>query len=115
MSRHHNREERINERLQEENRKLKAENRHLLKKLKQLSRGYYKFLYSDTHEEEQEAVKEAKAVAKKICFDCRVGELQLSIIGSRYWRYCNNCDKRTKTQSTDNLSKEELKKYNENH
>lgn len=113
MSKKYDRENRIFDRLQEENKKLKQENKRLKKQVSSLSKGYYKFLYTDTEEDTQEAVKQAKEVAKKICFDCRMGELKLSILGNKYWRYCNNCTKRTKTKDISNLTREELKKYNE--
>lgn len=113
LSRKFDKEGKILDKLQQENKELKQTNRRLQKQVKELSRGYYKFLYTETEEETQKAVNQAKNVAKKICFDCNVGELQLTIIGSRYWRYCNNCSKRTKSQNIDNLTPEEIKKYNE--
>lgn len=105
MSRKSDREDRILERLQEENRTLKQVNRSLQKKLKTLTKGYYKFLNSDSQEEEQEAVFEAKQVAGKICWDCKVGTLQLIDLVSRYYRQCDNCSKRTKSKPISELKK----------
>lgn len=97
MTKRIDREEKENERLIQENRNLKSENRHLKKKLKQLNKGYYKFLYAENEEEEQELLQEVKEVAKKICWDCGIGEYQEKIVLNRRWRECSNCEKRGKT------------------
>jgi hypothetical protein len=93
MSRYQ-REEKELERLERHVRELKKENKSLHKRLKQLSRGYYKFLSKDT---EEEAIEEAKQEAKKICWQCSVGEYKLIFIGNRRFRMCQHCGKRGKT------------------
>jgi hypothetical protein len=95
MSKRIDREDRILENLRSELRIVKSENRQLRKRLKKLSRGYNKFL--DESEEVQEAaVEEAKEIAKKICWDCNIGNYELIIIGNRRFRKCSECGKRGK-------------------
>ena len=80
MSKRWEREEKIIERLNNENKKLRLENRHLLKKLKQANKGYYKFLTSDT---ENHGVDEIIKVAIKICYDCSIGNYKEIIVANR--------------------------------
>lgn len=96
MSKKYEREERLIERLQTEAKKLKSENKTLRRKLHELSKGYYKFMVAQDDEQEQEAVYEAKEVAKKICYDCRIGDYKEIIILNRRWRQCQNCGKKGK-------------------
>ena len=105
MSKKQDREDRILERLQEENRTLKQINRSLQKKLKTLTKGYYKFLNAEGEEEEQEAVQEAKQTAQKICWTCQEGVLELVNLGIRYYRKCNSCTYRTKGKPISELKK----------
>jgi hypothetical protein len=94
MSSKFEREEKLITRLQLENKKLKELNRSLSKKLKQLNKGYYKYLYeSDTQQEKDTCIKE---VAKKICWDCAIGEYKEMVVLNRRWRECQNCGKRGK-------------------
>lgn len=95
MSRKADREDRMLERLQLENRELKQTVRSLQKKLKQLSKGYYKFMVAQDEEQEKEAVQEAKETAKKLCYDCS-GEYKEIIIINRRFRQCQDCGKRGK-------------------
>lgn len=98
MSKKYEREERIIERLQQENKILKSENRHLRKKLKELSKGYYKFMIAEDEFKQDEAIQSAKKVAEKICYDCSVGNYKEIIIHNRRWRQCDNCGKRGKVK-----------------
>ncbi len=90
MSKKYNREERLTERLQEENRKLKSENKTLRRKLRETTKGYYKFMIAEDEEEEKKAIETVKTIAKKICYTCQIGELILVDLGVRYYRQCNN-------------------------
>jgi hypothetical protein len=92
------REERTLERLHLDNKRLKEENRHLHKKLKELNKGYYKFLFSDSQEDKEEAIQQAKQTAIKICYTCNIGQYKEIIILNRRWRECQNCGKRGKTK-----------------
>lgn len=94
MARKNNREEDKVESLEIQVRELKSENRQLHKRLKKLSRGYYKYLEEDVHEEPEPIKKEEK----RICFDCTRGEMVLHIILNRRFRECNVCGRRTKTK-----------------
>ena len=96
MGKKFEREERIIERLQQENRILKSENRHLRKKLKELSKGYYKFMVAEDEFKQEEAVETAKKVAEKICYDCNIGDYKEIIIMNRRFRQCTHCGKRGK-------------------
>lgn len=97
LSKRHEREERILERLTLENKELKQINRSLLKQVKKLSRGYRKFMAEDD-ESEKDAVECAKEIAKKMCWDCSEGEFKKIEIAGRYFRLCNVCGKRGKTK-----------------
>jgi hypothetical protein len=66
-----------------------------MKQLKKLGRGYQKYLIEDNEEETHEAVIK---VAKKICYTCTIGSLEIIDLGNRYLRKCTNCDKRTKSK-----------------
>ncbi len=105
MSKRHEREQRITERLQLENRKLKSENKTLRRKMRELSKGYYKFMVAEDTEEEQEAVQEAKATAQKICWTCKEGILELVNLGVRYYRQCSSCTYRTRGKPISELKK----------
>lgn len=95
MSRRQDREDRLLERLQTENKELKQLNRSLMKKVKSLSKGYYKFMVAQDEEQEKEAVQEAKETAKKLCYECS-GEYKEIIIVNRRFRQCQDCGKRGK-------------------
>jgi len=94
----HEKEEKIVQRLERENRELKNTVRSMQRKLKQLNKGYYKFLIEEQLTQE-EAVVEAKKIAKKICYQCHVGEMVKVTVGNRYWRQCTECDNRTKSKT----------------
>lgn len=93
MSKKFERDEKIIDRLELENRNLKSENRLLRKRLKSLSKGYHKFLLEDG---QNEAVEEAQEIAKKICFQCGIGEYKEIIVVNRRWRQCQECGKKGK-------------------
>lgn len=90
--RRQDREDSLLERLQNELRELKQTNRSLQKKLKSLSKGYYKFMVAQDEQEEKEAVEEAKETAKKLCHECS-GEYREIIIAKRRFRKCQDCGK----------------------
>lgn len=102
MSKKHEREQRVLERLQEENKILKQANRRLQKQVKELGRGYYKFMVAQDEEQEKEAVHEARETAKKICYDCGTGEYKEIIVAKRRWRQCAECGKRGKVTILEN-------------
>lgn len=87
----YDREEKALERLERENRELKNKIRSLTNSIRRLSKGYHKFLIED---KEDEAVKSAKKIAAKICWDCH-GELKRLDIGTRYFYQCEGCLKTT--------------------
>lgn len=93
MTKKYEREENLIEQLEKQIRELKSINRQLLKKLKVLNRGYHKFLIEDG---ENEAVEEAQEIAKKICWDCNIGNYELVIIANRRFRKCSECGKKGK-------------------
>jgi predicted nuclease with TOPRIM domain len=96
MSKKYEREQSQLEHLEKEIKRYKEENRSLLKKLKVLNKGYYKYLYSETEAEEKEALANVKAIAVKICWNCNVGNYKEIIVINRRWRQCDNCGKRGK-------------------
>lgn len=96
MSKKHNREERINERLQEEVKKLKQENRQLRQRLKNVSKGYYKYLLETEDIVEENIIETNKNEVKKICWDCGIGEYKEIIVMKRRWRQCQSCGKKGK-------------------
>lgn len=89
--------------LEKEIKVLKSENKGLKKKLKVLNKGYYKYLYSETEEEEKEALADVKAIATKICYQCNTGSLKLVILGNRYIRACDSCSRTTPSKLVINL------------
>lgn len=91
MSKHKRTEDTV-DRLEREVRSLKSTNRSLLRQLKKLSRGYKKFMVEDDH---KEAHKMVEAVARKICFECSVGEMKEIVVCNRRWRACTHCAHRT--------------------
>lgn len=95
MSKRFDREQNEIDRLNKENRELKSLNRQLHKKLKQLNKGYYKYLLNEDDDREK-AIEEVKTVAEKICFDCSIGEYKLMTIANRRWRLCSYCGKKGK-------------------
>lgn len=105
MSRKADREGNLIDRLQEDNRILKQENKRLKKQLKTLNKGYYKFMIAEDEEDEQEAVKEVRQTAQKICWTCHEGFLELVHLGVRYYRQCNSCTYRTKGKPISELKK----------
>lgn len=97
MTKRHEREEKILDRLQKENRALKGENRRLLKKLRELGKGYYKYMVAQDEEQEQEAIQETEAAVEKVCFNCS-GEYRLFLIANRRFRLCQSCGKTGKVK-----------------
>jgi len=93
MSKRHEREQKVLERLHNENRELKQEVRNLKAGIRRLNKGYDKFQETDIPEEKIKAVESA---IKKICFDCNQGEYKLIIVAGRRFRCCDNCGKRGK-------------------
>jgi membrane protease subunit (stomatin/prohibitin family) len=98
MSKRQDREEKVIERLEAENRTLKQINRSLMKRVKKLGRGYRKFMLAQDEGEEQDAVEAARIAAKKMCFQCGMGEYKKVEIANRYFRMCKECGKRGKTK-----------------
>ena len=88
----------INERLEKENRDLKNLCRSLQKRLKKVSKGYNQFLEEDGVEETSQALTKVTAELEKICYDCGIGSMIKIDLGTRYYRACNNCTRRTKSK-----------------
>lgn len=84
------REDKIQERLEQENRELKKEVHRLHKLVKKLNRGYHKLVEEDLVEEEH-----IPAEIIKKCWDCN-GEYKEIIIMNRRFRQCQQCGKRGK-------------------
>jgi hypothetical protein len=95
MGRNHDREDRELDRLRRECRELKATNKSLLRQVKKLSRGYYKYL-NEEDDSKEEALEVVEKVVKKTCFDCGTGDYKEIIVGTRRWRQCQNCGKKGK-------------------
>lgn len=95
MSKRWEREERIIDRLNIENKKLKSENKTLRRKLRELSKGYYRFMVAEDEAQEKEAAEQAKEVAQKLCYECH-GEYKEIIVVNRRFRQCQDCGKRGK-------------------
>lgn len=94
MTKKYSREESENERLLKENRELKSINRSLLKQVKKLTKGYYKYLEDEENKEEVEDFVEE--TVNKICWDCGTGDYKEIIVVNRRWRQCQNCGKKGK-------------------
>lgn len=92
MSKKHEREQKVLDRLQRENRELKQEIKSLRNSVRRLNKGFHRLADDDVIEEKEVPIE------AKICYDCSVGHLQKVSILGRYWRQCNNCPKRTKTK-----------------
>jgi hypothetical protein len=93
MGRNKRTEEDQVESLERQLRELKSINRSLMRRLKNVSRGYRKYLSKDVDEPE-----EPKREAQKICYDCGRGTMDIKIILNRRWRECSVCGKRTSTK-----------------
>lgn len=98
MSKKFKREASVVERLEKENRELKALSKSLQKRLKKVSRGYYKFIEEEALEESTEALEKVTKELNKLCWECGVGNLIKVDLGPRYFRKCNNCPRRTKSK-----------------
>lgn len=96
MSKKYNREESENDRLLKENRELKAINRSLLKQVKKLTKGYYKYLEDEESKKEDNVEEFVEQTVNKICWDCGTGEYKEIIVINRRWRQCQNCGKKGK-------------------
>lgn len=92
MSKKHDREQRVLQRLQSENRSLKQEVKSLRNSIRKLNRGYHKL------EEEEKIEEKDIPIPAKICYDCNVGEMVKTTILNRSWRQCSNCTRRTKVK-----------------
>lgn len=93
MSKKYEREQRIMERLTRENRELKQEVKSLRNSIRKLNRGVNKLVDDEVIKE-----KDLPEAAKKICFECCVGEMvKINLLG-RSWRQCDSCTRRTKTK-----------------
>lgn len=99
----HIREEKTIDRLERENRELKGLCRSLQKRLKKVSKGYNQFLEEDGIEETSAALTKVTAELEKICFDCGIGSMIKVDLGTRYYRACNNCTRRTKSKTKENI------------
>jgi hypothetical protein len=87
------------EMLKEENKRLKNDLKAVRRMLQQYNEAQEKGLYKDNEiVQSKKRIKEQELIEKWRCFDCKVGILELIIIGNRYIRKCNNCDRRTKSQ-----------------
>lgn len=95
MSKKYEREQKVVERLEKENRELKSENRTLRRKLRELSKGYYKYMVAEDEEQQLEALQKVQEVAEKVCWDCQ-GTYKLIVIANRRFRRCNDCGKQGK-------------------
>jgi len=82
------------ERLEAENRELKKINRQLLKKLKQVNKGYRK-VREEVEDDEPEEIEEEKEVCPK-CYSKSVKELKFSILGKKEKtiKTCEDCGHR---------------------
>lgn len=87
MSKKHEREQRILERLHQENRQLKQEVKSLRNSIRKLNKGYHKL------EEDDKIEKKDIPVEAKKCWDCTIGNYNLVIIMNRRFRRCDNCGK----------------------
>lgn len=89
--------------------KLKSENRKLKRALKSTRKMLDRYevaeqkglIENDTIIPSKKRNKEKELKEKWRCYDCERGVLELIIIGNRYFRKCNNCGKRTKSQIWD--------------
>ena len=86
--------------------KLKHENRKLKRELKVARKMLDRYGVAEEKGLIDERVimpskkrhKEKELSDKWRCHDCEIGVLELIIIGNRYFRKCNHCDKHTKSQ-----------------
>ena len=85
------------ESLERKIRELKSINRSLMKRLKNVSRGYKRYLSEDV-ETPYEQGERPKKEEQKVCFDCGRGTMDIKIILNRRWRECSVCGKRTSTK-----------------
>ena len=82
------------ESLERKIRELKSINRSLMKRLKNVSRGYKRYLSEDLDTPEEQSEK-PKHEAEKVCFQCGKGIMEIKIILNRRWRECSVCSNRT--------------------
>lgn len=109
MAKKTNSDELYIESLEEKIRELKSVVRSLTKRLKKVSRGYYKYL-NECEEQEQEVEvrkfkEEVKDVLVKVCHECG-GNYRLIIIGTRRFRKCQTCGKKGKVSYLDSNGNE---------
>lgn len=97
MTKKFDRQETELERLQKENRELKSINRGLLKQVKKLSKGYYRYL-ADEENAKEEVEEFVEETVNKVCWDCGIGDYKEIVIINRRWRQCQNeqCGKKGK-------------------
>jgi hypothetical protein len=104
MARKKNRENDYIYDLEQKNRELKNTLRTLTRRLKKVSKGYYKYLADCDELLEQEEVqkfkKEVKKEMVKVCHDCG-GEYKLIIVANRRFRLCQGCGKKGKVTLVD--------------
>lgn len=89
--------------------KLKRENKKLKREIKQLRKLLDRFEVSEEKGLIEEGVilpskkrqKEQELKKRWTCHQCSKGILRLIIVGNRYFRKCDNCDKHTKSQIWD--------------
>ena len=85
------------ERLEAENRELKKLNRQLLKKLKQVNKGYRKVRDSDVDEtDEPEEKEDPKMEVCPKCFERKLKEVKFTILGKKekIITICDSCGHR---------------------
>ena len=87
------------ERLERQVRELKSINKTLLRRVKNLNKGYYKFLDEEekAQEEALEEVPVNKKDADKDCWDCG-GVFKVVLVHNRRFRLCQGCGKRTSVE-----------------
>ncbi|NVM34018.1 MAG: hypothetical protein HWN81_00380 [Candidatus Lokiarchaeota archaeon] len=98
------------DRLKKENKRLKRDLKATRKMLDRYSVAEEKGLIDEgAIMPSKKRQKEKELQEKWKCHDCEKGVLELIIIGNRYFRKCNNCDKHTKSQLWDESVKGVIK------
>jgi formamidopyrimidine-DNA glycosylase len=82
------------ERLERQVRELKSINKTLLRRVKKLNKGYYKFLDEEERAQEEPIEPVVNKNADKDCWDCG-GLLKVVLVHNRRFRLCQDCGKRT--------------------
>lgn len=99
------REQTLVDRLKRENAKLKRDYAKLRKQVDRLNIEHerYRTLRELVHKQTQEAREAKKNKKDRQCWDCGKGTLDIVILpipgNPKYFRKCNVCGKRTKTQN----------------